>query len=151
MDRTDQNILALLTRDGRMSYTELGKACGLSISAAQQRVRRLEHRGIIAGYRVEIDPEKLGKTLKALISVRVPSSDQDETVLKFLQDSPEIVSCFAVAGDATYITEALVASTTELDSLVNRLRAITSVQTVTSVVLSAKFVGRSFLDEPEAE
>ena len=51
MEQLDQRILALLARDGRMSYTDIGKETGLSTSAAQQRVRRLEQRGVIKGYR----------------------------------------------------------------------------------------------------
>ena len=49
MEKLDRRILALLVREGRMSYTDIGRETGLSTSAAQQRVRRLEQRGIIAG------------------------------------------------------------------------------------------------------
>ena len=63
MESTDQQILALLARDGRMSYTDIGRETGLSTSAAQQRVRRLEQRGVITGYRALVNPEALGKLL----------------------------------------------------------------------------------------
>ena len=51
-------ILRLLLADGRMSYTDLGKATGLSTSAVHQRVRRLEQRGVIQGYRAVVDPRR---------------------------------------------------------------------------------------------
>ena len=51
MEKLDRRILALLARTGRMSYTDIGKETGLSTSAAQQRVRRLEQRGVIRSYR----------------------------------------------------------------------------------------------------
>ena len=60
MESMDRHILGLLARDGRMSYTDIGRATGLSTSAAQQRVRRLEQRGIITGYRAIVDPQALG-------------------------------------------------------------------------------------------
>ena len=46
MEDTDRTIVRLLTQDGRMSFTDLGKATGLSTSAVRQRVRRLEQRGV---------------------------------------------------------------------------------------------------------
>ena len=55
MEKLDRRILALLARDGRMSYTDIGKETGLSTSAAQQRVRRLEQRGVIKGYTAVLD------------------------------------------------------------------------------------------------
>ncbi|MEU9383128.1 AsnC family transcriptional regulator, partial [Streptomyces sp. NPDC048279] len=50
MEELDRQIVQLLVKDGRMSYTDLGKATGLSTSAVHQRVRRLEQRGVIRGY-----------------------------------------------------------------------------------------------------
>ena len=67
MEPTDQQILARLSREGRMSFTELGRAVGLSTSATQQRVRRLEQRGIITGYHADVDPAAVGRALSAFI------------------------------------------------------------------------------------
>ena len=50
MEETNRKILALLAGDGRLSFTELARHTGLSVSAVQQRVRRLEERGVIRGY-----------------------------------------------------------------------------------------------------
>ena len=63
-------IVRLLLEDGRMSYTDVGKATGLSTSAAHQRVRRLEQRGIIKSYRAVVDVEALGLPLTAFVSDR---------------------------------------------------------------------------------
>ena len=70
MEQTDEQILALLSRDGRMSFTELGRKVGLSTSATQQRVRRLEQRGIITGYRADVDAAKVGRPLTAFIEIQ---------------------------------------------------------------------------------
>ena len=70
MESTDQQILALLARDGRMSYTDIGRVTGLSTSAAQQRVRRLEARGLIDGYSARLNAEALGRNLTAFIALR---------------------------------------------------------------------------------
>ena len=49
MEKLDRKLVQLLAADGRMSYTDLGKATGLSTSAVHQRVRRLEERGVVQG------------------------------------------------------------------------------------------------------
>jgi Lrp/AsnC family leucine-responsive transcriptional regulator len=69
MEELDRRLVGLLLADGRMSYTDLGKATGLSTSAVHQRVRRLEERGVITGYAATVSPEALGLSLTALISV----------------------------------------------------------------------------------
>ena len=55
MESTDLAILAALSRDGRLSYTDLAERVGLSVSAVHQRVRRLEQRGVIRGYAARVD------------------------------------------------------------------------------------------------
>ena len=56
VEEIDRKILLLLARDGRMSFTDLARQTGLSVSATHQRVRRLERRGLIRGYTAVIDP-----------------------------------------------------------------------------------------------
>ena len=65
MEDLDRRLVGLLLADGRMSYTDLGKATGLSTSAVHQRVRRLEERGVITGYAATVSPEALGLSLTA--------------------------------------------------------------------------------------
>src|SRR5665647_3498797 len=72
MEDLDRCIVGLLSQDGRMSFTDLGKATGLSTSAVHQRVRRLEERGAIQGYRAVINHNELGLPLIAFISVAPP-------------------------------------------------------------------------------
>ena len=132
-----------------MSYTELGHRTGLSTSAAQQRVKRLEQRGVIAGYRAHIDPAALGRTLTAFISIRPNDGGDDEHTTRVLGAMPEVVSCFSVAGDASYLCQVAVGSTTELDTLLTRLRNQANVMTVTTVVLTTLFHDRPPLALPK--
>lgn len=75
----DVRILALLGADGRMSYADLARETGLSTSAVHQRVRRLEQRGVITGYRAVINPRSVGLSLTALIDLTPldPSAPED--------------------------------------------------------------------------
>ena len=93
MESTDHQILELLAHDGRMSYTDIGRETGLSTSAAQQRVRRLEQRGVITGYRAVLDPEALGKMITAFVQLRPLDPTTDDQI-------PEKIA--ALGGTASY-------------------------------------------------
>lgn len=141
MESTDQQILALLAREGRMSFTDIGRETGLSISAAQQRVRRLEQRGVIVGYHAEIDGAAMGRGLLAIIQIRTHGDDAPD-VEGVLESMPELVSCYSVAGAASHICLAEVASPNDLDELLSRIRSRAHVTTSTTVVLRTVFRDR---------
>ena len=149
MESTDQQILALLARDGRMSYTDIGRATGLSTSAAQQRVRRLEARGLIDGYSARLNPEALGRNLTAFIALRPLDPAEDESVPGVLATLPEVTACFSVAGDSSYLIEANVGTPAQLDALLTRVRSAAKVTTETTVVLTTLFRDRPLVNEPE--
>ncbi|GAA3112702.1 hypothetical protein GCM10020254_68680 [Streptomyces goshikiensis] len=110
MEELDRQIVDLLVRDGRMSYTDLGKATGLSTSAVHQRVRRLEQRGVIRGYAAVVDPEAVGLPLTAFISVKPFDPSAPDDIAERLAGVPEIEACHSVAGDENYILKVRVAT-----------------------------------------
>jgi Lrp/AsnC family leucine-responsive transcriptional regulator len=134
--------LALLTQDGRMSYTDIGKATGLSTSAAQQRVRRLEQRGVIAGYQARISHEALGLMLTAFIEVKPFYAEQPDDTPELLRDIPQVVSCYSIAGEANYLLKVQVANAAELEELLATVRSKGRVSTQTTVVLSIPYEDR---------
>ena len=71
LDDIDRALVGLLRRTGRMSYRDLGMEVALGASATADRVKRLERAGVIAGYSAVIDPETIGRTLRAAIDVRL--------------------------------------------------------------------------------
>ncbi|MGH8869612.1 MAG: Lrp/AsnC family transcriptional regulator [Actinomycetes bacterium] len=142
MEDLDRQILRLLTRDGRMSYTDLGRATGLSTSAAQQRVRRLEQRGLITGYAAVVDHEPLGLPLAAFVAVRpIDPSAPDDTPER-LSHLPQIEACHSVAGDMSYILKVRVATPGDLEGLLAEIRSAAGVSTQTTVVLSTPYEAR---------
>ena len=142
MEETDRLILTLLATDGRMSYTDLGKATGLSTSAVHQRVKRLESRGLIRGYGATIDHEQIGLPLTAFISIRpIDASEPDDSPQR-LKDIPEIESCWSVAGDESYILKVRVPTPLSLEDLLGRIRAAANVSTRTTIVLSTPYENR---------
>lgn len=148
MEATDRRIVALLAGDGRMSFTDLGKATGLSTSAVHQRVKRLEQRGLILGYTATIDHEQMGRPLTAFVSITpIDPSEPDDYPLR-LREIIEIESCWSVAGDESYILKVRVPTPSALEDLLARIRSAANVSTRTTIVLSTPFENRSIDENP---
>ena len=105
LDAPDRVILDLLRRDGRATVAELASATGLSASACSRRLRRLEDRQVIRGYRAIIDPEADGRGLTAFVAVRLVRH-QREHIQRFQEGTrkiAEVVECHHVTGNFDYL------------------------------------------------
>ncbi|AKT51901.1 Lrp/AsnC family transcriptional regulator [Arsenicicoccus sp. oral taxon 190] len=150
MEAVDQQIVQHLTRDGRMSYTDLGKATGLSTSAIHQRVRRLEERGVITGYHARVDQAQAGLPMGAFISIAPLDPTEPDDIPERLRGISAIEACHSVAGDMSYVLQVRVATPHALEELIAQIRAAANVSTRTTVVLSTPWEGRSALEPPQA-
>lgn len=105
IDRFDRAILRELSVQGRMSVTELAEKVGLSKSPCQVRLKRLQERGYIRGFRAVLDPVRLGFDHIAFVEVRL--TDTTETALRAfnaaVQKVPEIEQCHMIAGAFDYL------------------------------------------------
>jgi len=142
VESTDRRILELLAADGRMSFTDLGKATGLSTSAVHQRVKRLEQRGLITGYGATVNYAEIGLPLTAFISIRPIDPSEPDDSPERLRDIHEIESCWSVAGDESYILKVRVPTPGHLEDLLARVRAAANVSTRTTIVLSTPYENR---------
>jgi Lrp/AsnC family leucine-responsive transcriptional regulator len=143
MEDTDAELLRLLSRDGRMSFTDLAKRTGLSVSAVHSRVRRLEQRGVIRGYHAVVDPEALGLPLTAFVSVKPIDPSAPDDAPDRLAGVAAIEACHSVAGDESYILKVRVPSPAALETVLQDIRAAATVSTRTTVVLSTPYEGRA--------
>ena len=143
VEEIDRKILSLLCRDGRMSFTDLSRETGLSVSATHQRVRRLERRGIIKGYAAVIDPADAGLPLTAFVSIKPfdPAAPDDSP--DRLAHLTAVEACHSVAGDENYILKVRVASPADLENLLQEIRTAASVSTRTTIVLSTPYENRA--------
>jgi Lrp/AsnC family leucine-responsive transcriptional regulator len=142
VEDTDRQILRLLAEDGRMSYTDLGKATGLSTSAVHQRVKRLEQRGLITGYGASINHDAAGRPLTAFISITPLDPSQPDDYPERLREVRDIESCWSVAGEESYILKIRVATPAALEELLATIRAKVNVSTRTTIVLSTAYENR---------
>ena len=110
LDRTDLLLLAELQRNSRQTNAELAERVHLSPSACLRRVQRLEREGVIAGYRAELDPEKLGLGLQAFVRVRLGRHDAAAVAAfaEFAAGWDEVVACHALTGDMDYLLQVVV-------------------------------------------
>lgn len=142
MEAINRKILALLAADGRLSFTELARQTGLSVSAVQQRVRRLEEREVIRGYSASIDPGAAGLSLTAFISIKPFDPAAPDDAPERLAHLTAIEACHSVAGEENYILKVRVASPAALEDLLQQIRAAANVSTRTTIVLSTPYEGR---------
>ena len=92
IDETDQRILTMLEADGRATLAQLAQATGLSVSAAQSRVQKLEKRGIIKGYKAIIDQEQRGLPISAFVNVTPLDYSAESSIPDKLNNIDGIVS-----------------------------------------------------------
>src|ERR1700738_4648106 len=135
--------MALLARDGRMSFTDLARETGLSVSAVHQRVRRLRKRGVIKGFSAQLDPEEIGLPMTAFISIKPIDPAAPDDAPEQLAHLSAIEACHSVAGEENYILKVRVASPGALEELLQQIRMAASVNTRTTVVLSTPYEGRA--------
>lgn len=142
MEEIDRRIVTLLAADGRMSFTDLAKETGLSVSAVHQRVRRLERRGVLRGYAALLDHGAVGLPLTAFVSIKPIDPAAPDDAPERLAHLARIEACHSVAGEESYILKVRVGSPHELEDLLQRIRAAANVSTRTTVVLSTPYENR---------
>lgn len=143
MEEIDRRIVTLLAEDGRMSFTDLARETGLSVSAVHQRVRRLEKRGVLRGYAAIIDYDAIGLPLTAFVSIKPIDPAAPDDAPDRLAHLTAIEACHSVAGDESYILKVRVASPVGLEELLQQIRALANVSTRTTVVLSTPYEHRA--------
>lgn len=142
LDPADRAIVAALVGDGRRSFTDLAKDTGLSVSAVHQRVRRLESRGVLRGYAALVNPESVGLSLTAFVSIKPVDPGQADDAPQRLAHLSEIEACHSVAGEESYLLKVRVPTPASLESLLQEIRSSAAVSTRTTVVLSTPYEGR---------
>ncbi len=125
-----------------MTLADLSAAVGLSVSAVQARLKRLESREVITGYRALVDADAAGRPLAAFIEITPLDPAQPDNAPELLEHLDAIEACHSIAGDASYMLFARVASPRALEELVRDIRLAASVRTRTTVVLQTFYEHR---------
>jgi Lrp/AsnC family leucine-responsive transcriptional regulator len=133
LDDVDQRILEALLRDSRISLKDLAQHAGLSSPSVSERLRRLEERGVIRAFTVELDPKALGYPLQAIVRIR-PMPGKLHVVQKLIEEIPEFGECDKVTGDDCFVARLFVRSIDQLDRILDRIAD--KAETSTAIVKS---------------
>ena len=137
LDEIDKKIINILKINARESASNIAESINLSIPATSDRIKKLEDSKIIKGYYAEVDSRKIGLNLSALITIISESSSNYGKIIKFANQSDEIVECYATTGRGSHI---LIIETENTESLEKLLRKIQSwpnvIRTETQIILS---------------
>ena len=136
MDHTDIRILNILQGNARMSMTELGNRVGLTSPAVTERVKRLEEKGIIEGYRTIIKRGKIQKGLAAFINMEI-SSDRWKSLIEYCENSPYVLELYHTIGVYGAMLKVFIPDTETFEKFQQELGKYGN--TTSSVILSSRF------------
>lgn len=136
LDETDRRILSVLQRDARTSMRKISKEVGVSLGTVSNRVRKLEGTGVIRGYAVLLDPEKIGWDLNVVIGLRIQKGRLIEIQEKIAKD-PRVYGVYDVTGDFDSMVVARARDRSDLDDLSKNVMSVDGVErSVTHLVLN---------------
>lgn len=134
-----QRLLALLRRNARESTASLARELGVARTTVQERIRRLERDGVIAGYTVRVSDDFARQQIAAQVLINVDPK-AGERVVRELEARPWVRAVYALSGVFDYEVRIEAGSTEELDRSLDAIGRIEGIErTQTSIVLSVKF------------
>ena len=145
LDEIDRILARELVADGRATLAQLAATAGLSVSAVQSRVRRLEARGVVTGYSARINPEAVGHMLSAFVAITPLDPSQPDDAPARLEHIEAVESCHSVAGEESYILLVRVESARALEDLLQQIRTTANVRTRSTIILQTFYAGREHI------
>jgi DNA-binding Lrp family transcriptional regulator len=141
MDLTDkdQQLIALLQQDGRLSVSEMARKLSASRTAVQMRLQKLERNGVINGYTVKLSSTYLEKRVQALVMIKLSAGSRGKIEAE-LAAIKQLTSLYSISGvfDMSGVISAL--SMAELDEIIDKIGCLTGIdETMSSIILSTKF------------
>jgi Lrp/AsnC family leucine-responsive transcriptional regulator len=138
-DTIDRKLIEILMASGRISFADLAGLVGLSAPAVAERVRGLEHRGVIRGYAALGDPIQLGCAVTAFVAVALERPEHRAPFAELIRELPEVQECHHIAGDFDYMLKVRCAALLDLERIVGEhIKGLAGVvRTRTTIALSA--------------
>ena len=134
-DELDRRIVELMCRSSQGSYRQIAKQLGIHPTTLIQRVKNLEAKGVINGYRAKVDYMRLGFDYMGIIQVYVEKNMLD--VQETIRSIPQVLAVFDVTGECDSIVWIACRDREEFSNIVKSILKIDGVQkTNTSVILN---------------
>lgn len=136
MDEFDRKILRHIQQSGRSSYAEIGAVIGLSISAVNERLKKLEKQGVITGWGARVDPLAAGNGVLAFVYVMVERPEHEAAFHAMVREEPAIQECHHVASEWSYLLKVRTPSLLALEELVaRRIKALPGIPRSQSIIV----------------
>lgn len=135
LDRLDIAILEALQENARTPLSEVGRRVGLSQPATSERVKRLEDRGILAGYTARLDAAALGLGMMAIIRLKT-THEHIKPALKAFAEMPHVIEVHRLTGEDCFLLKVLVPTPGQLETIVDTIARFGAV--TTSLVLRSE-------------
>ncbi|ETX10751.1 AsnC family transcriptional regulator [Marinomonas ushuaiensis DSM 15871] len=129
MDAINWKLLKALEGNGRASFSELGKLVHLSAPAVAERVRKLEEKGVITGYSAQLNLEKVGIPITALVECQVYRT-KERAFKNLVLELDEVIECYNVTGPYAFVLKVGVKSMSKLDELLECLIDLSDTNTM---------------------
>lgn len=137
LDETDLAILNHLQENGRAKRNAIAEMVGLSVPSVSDRMRKLEERGLIEGYKAILNAKKFHFDITAFIFVHVDGSENYSGFVEKAEKEPEIMECHSITGDGSHFLKIRTKNTSCFESLLSRIQAWQGVsKTRSNLVLS---------------
>ena len=151
IDHIDTLILNELIDNARQSASNIADRVGMSIPAVTERIKKLQDSGVITGYNVVIDNEKIGMDVSALITIISESSAYFEDVVNEADVNPNVISCYTTTGSGSHILLVSTKNTSSLERLLRDIQSWPGVKrTETQLILSSyKTKNHLIIDQKE--
>jgi DNA-binding Lrp family transcriptional regulator len=129
VDDTDSKIINLLIIDGRMNNNQLAEKLGIGEATVRRRIDKLVESGIIRGFTALLDYKRLGKTLKATISLKISGTNLDK-IASFLKKTKHSCSVYRVIGKYNLYAEIITENIQEFQTLIDILSEMENIEEV---------------------
>ncbi|MBL4908016.1 MAG: Lrp/AsnC family transcriptional regulator [Sneathiella sp.] len=139
MDMQDRQILNILQKDGRRSYSEIGNSVGLSTTAVKDRIDKLIKNSVLQNFSAEISENSVGLGVIAFILVGIDNPDDCEAFERMASNVSQIQECHHITGGFNYILKVLTTDMAALETLLSKHIKMTGIvsRTETTIVFSS--------------
>ncbi|MFM7089449.1 MAG: Lrp/AsnC ligand binding domain-containing protein [Bacteroidota bacterium] len=150
IDKLDHQILSILMRNVKIPYTEIAKKLQVSGGTIHVRMKKLEESGIVNGYHLSVNPEKLGYDITAFLGIYLDKSSHYTSAIQGLEKINEIVSAHYTTGLYNIFTKVVCRDTNHLRDVLHAIQEIPGIQrTETFISLEAGIERNLFLDQSD--
>jgi DNA-binding Lrp family transcriptional regulator len=134
----DEELVALLRVNAREPVAALARKLGVSRTTVQDRLRRLEEQGSIAGYTLKLSKEAASRGISAMVTISVEPRRQID-VAKMISKLPQVETLHTVSGKFDLMAQVRTATAEDMDKLIDTIGVISGVTEIeTAVILSTK-------------